>query len=102
MLVDQIVRDPYSTLVAALNGWAYAPNPLDAFFLNWVDAQAQMHHRSGKVPPKPVKRPWEHPATTKRMAPDPGGPSRRQALRERLGLAGADVPVVIDGKDDAY
>lgn len=86
MLVGQIARDPYSTLTAALNGWSYAPNPVDAFFLNWVDAQAQMNHRSGKVPPKPVPRPWERPDGPKKAAPGPSSAARREALRERLGL----------------
>ena len=95
MLVGQVVRDPYSTLTAALNGWSYAPNPVDAFFLNWVDAQAQMNHRPGKVPPKPVERPWERPERAPKPAPGSGDTPRRSALRERLGLGR-----VVDADDE--
>lgn len=86
LLVAQIFKDSYSDLHASLRGWGYAPNPMDAFFLDWLDAQAVMHHRSGKVPPKPVKRPWE--TATKLVAPthDPSRSERRRALQERLGL----------------
>jgi hypothetical protein len=95
MLVGQIAMDPYSHLVASFAGWAYVPSPVDVFFLNWVDAQAQMHHRSGKVPPKPVPRPWERGRAMKSPIPDPGRVKNREALMERLGLRG-----VVDADDE--
>lgn len=95
MLVGEIVRDPYSHLSAAINGWSYVPNPIDVFFLNWIDAQAQMHHQSGKVQPKPARRPWEHGGAAKQSPPDPSSTVRRQALRERLGLGR-----VVDADDE--
>lgn len=86
MLVAEIVADPYSRLVASFNGYAYAPHPADVFFFNWVDAQAQMRHKSGKVPPKPVERPWMAQKSARASTPDPGSEGRRRALMERLGL----------------
>lgn len=103
LLVAQVARDTYSHLYASFQGWAYAPNPMDAFFLDWVDAQAVMHHQPGKVPPKPVKRPWES-AVSKQSVPshDPSRVDRRRALMSRLGLGGVveadDEP---DGQPDA-
>lgn len=96
LLVAQIVKDGYSHLHAALRGWGYAPNPMDAFFLDWVDAQAIMHHQSGKVPPRPIKRPWEE-ADKKRAVPthDPSRADRRRALNDRLGLGS-----VVDADDE--
>jgi hypothetical protein len=86
MLVAQVAKDAYSHLYAALRGWGYAPNPMDAFFLDWVDAQAVMHHRSGKVRPTPIKRPWESPEKKAIPVADPDRIERRRALDDRLGL----------------
>lgn len=95
MLVAQIARDTYSHLFAAFQNWGYAPNPMDSFFLDWLDAQAVMHHRPGKVMPSPAKRPWEV-AGRKVAVPrhDPARAERRRALQERLGLRG-----VVDSDD---
>lgn len=102
MLVGEIVRDPYSHLSAAVNEYAYVPAPEDVSFLNWVDAQAQMHHQSGKVPPKPAERPWMVKQVRRDVLPDPGREARRAALRDRLGLGGVvqadDQP---DGQPEA-
>ncbi len=95
MLVGELVRDPYSHLTASLNGWSFVPDPMDAFYLNWIDAQAQMHHRSGQVHPTPVRRPWEHGGEAERSAPDPDSSDRRKALRDRLGLGS-----VVDSDDE--
>lgn len=86
MLVAQIAKDTYSDLYAAFRGWAYAPNPMDAFFLDWIDAQAVMHHRKNQVKTTPVKRPWETVEKRAIPAPDPSRMERRKALQERLGL----------------
>lgn len=87
-IVAEILRDPYSHLTAAVNGWSFVPSPMDVFFLNWVDAQASMHHQKGKVKPAPVKRPWEqaHRPRPTVVADDPERSMRRAALAERLGL----------------
>lgn len=92
MLVGEILRDPYSHLAAAVHGFGYVPDPVDALFFNWVDAQAQMHHQSGKVPPKPSVRPWTVVQESSEVVPDPGRDDRRAALRERLGLRGVVEP----------
>lgn len=86
LLVAQIAKDTYSHLYAAFRGWGYAPNPMDAFFLDWVDAQAVMHHRSNQPMPRPLKRPWETGEKRAVPAPDPSRMERRKALQERLGL----------------
>lgn len=101
LLVDRVVKDTYSDLYASLRGWGYAPNPMDAFFLDWVDAQAVMHHRPGKVMPQPVRRPWESASKQRVPTDDPTRSERRKALRERLGLLPVDAPVVVDGEDHA-
>lgn len=95
MLVGEVAREPYSHLQASFQGWAYVPDPMDVFYLNWVDAQAQMHHRSGKVPPRPAKRPWESSAPVVASIPDPGRVERRAALMARLGLGS-----VVDADDE--
>lgn len=102
MLVGEIVRDPYSHLAAEINGWAYVPAPTDVLFYNWVDAQAQMHHRPGKVAPQPVARPWTVKNERRDVMPDPGRSERRRALMARLGKATVDVPVGGDGEDQAF
>lgn len=86
MLVAVVAKDGYSALHAAFRGWGYAPNPMDAFFLDWLDAQAVMHHQSGKVMPKPARRPWEQPERRSVSTPDPTRAERRRALQKRLGL----------------
>lgn len=101
MLVREIVRDPYSHLCAAFNEWSYVPDPMDVFYLNWIDAQAQMHHRSGKVPPKPVRRPWEHGGDAKTSPPDPDSSDRREALKSRLGLTAVDASEIVNGEGHA-
>lgn len=88
MLVGEIVREPYSHLSAAINEWAYVPDPMDVFFCNWIDAQAQMHHKSGKVLPKPAERPWTRKTDDREVMPDPARAERRSALMARLGLGG--------------
>lgn len=102
MLVDEILHDPYSHLSAAVAGWAYVPAPEDALFFNWVDATAQMRHQSGKVPPRPVGRPWEAQRLRPQAMPDPERKARRAALDARLGLGGVveadDEP---DGQPEA-
>lgn len=87
-LVAELLRDPYSHTNAAAAGWAFVPHPVDVFFRNWVDVQAQMNHGKGKVPPKPVERPWEKSARVgpRSSVPDPERAVRRAALKERLGL----------------
>lgn len=87
-IVAEILRDPYSHLTAAVNGWSFVPSPSDVLLLNWVDAQAEMHHQKGTVRPAPVKRPWEHGQRERVTAvtADPERPARRAALAERLGL----------------
>lgn len=96
LLVAQIARDTYSHLYASFQGWGYAPNPMDAFFLDWLDAQAMMHHRPGKVMPTPARRPWEVMGKkTSVPQQDPSRTERRRALQERLGLRS-----VVDADDE--
>ena len=81
------MRDLYSHCHASVMGWAYVPNPADVLYANWVDATAQMHHQRGKVPPKPVRRPWERKQRERPIAfLDAERKKRRTALKERLGL----------------
>lgn len=87
-LVGEILRDPYSHLVAAGAGWSYVPAPEDVSFLNWLDATAQLHHQKGKVPPKPTVRPWTVGTVRRDVMPDPERAQRRSALMMRLGLGG--------------
>lgn len=98
LLVAQIAKDTYSHLYAAFRGWGYAPNPMDAFFLDWIDAQAVMNQRKNQVKPTPVKRPWEVGEKRAIPAPDPSRMERRKALQERLGLA---LAVEADDDQDA-
>lgn len=87
MLAGEIMRDIYSHSHASVMGWAYAPNPSDVLYANWVDAMAQMHHRRGQVPPTPVKRPWEEKPRERPAAFVTVEQQRRRGrLRERLGL----------------
>lgn len=95
LLVAQIAKDTYSHLYAAFRRWSYAPNPMDVFFLDWIDAQAVMHHRKNQVMPRPVKRPWETAEKQAVPAPDPTRMERRKVLQERLGLRG-----VVDADDE--
>lgn len=95
MLVNQMVLEPYSHLTASMAGYAYVPHPMDAFFYDWVDAQALMHHKAGKVHPKPVERPWTRKDAHREVVPDPGRAERRGALMARLGLGG-----VVDADDE--
>lgn len=95
LLVAQVAKDTYSHLYAAFQQWSYAPNPIDSFFYDWLDAQAMMHHRSGKVMPKPVGRPWESGKKTTVPNHDPSRAVRRSVLMERLGLGG-----VVDADDE--
>lgn len=95
ILVSQIAREPYSHLAASLAGFAYVPHPMDAFFYNWMDAQALMHHKSGKVPPKPAVRPWTLNNDRREVMPDPDRSKRRGALAMRLGLGR-----VVDADDE--
>lgn len=97
MLVAQIAKDGYSHLHASMRGWGYAPNPMDAFFLDWLDAQAMMHHKSGKVPPKPVARPWETAVKATVPTHNPDREERRKELQERLGLRS-----VVEANDDPH
>ena len=98
MLVAQIAQDTYSHLYASFQSWGYAPNPMDAFFLDWLDAQAMIHHQKGKVRPTPAKRPWEV-AAKKHTVPqyDPKRAERRRSLQERLGLRSVGV---VDADDE--
>ena len=87
MIASEIMRDIYSHSHASVMGWAYAPNPGDVLFANWVDATAQMHHQRGKVPPTPIKRPWEEVRRDRPVAfVSAEQRQRRDKLRDRLGL----------------
>lgn len=86
MLCAEIMRDPYSHIIASAQGWAYVPNPADVQFLNWVDAMGAMHWQPGKVKPQPVKRGWEDAARRAPAPPKQENLERRSVLRDRLGL----------------
>jgi len=89
-LTSGLLRDPWSHTGAALAGWAYVPDPVEAATLNLVDAYRLMNHAKGKVRPSPLPRPW---ATTRKASdptrvrvPDPERATRRARLAERLGV----------------
>lgn len=86
MLVSEILRDPYSHVVASVAGWSYVPNPADVQFLNWIDAMAAMNHQPGKVRQPPVRRGWETGMRDAPAAPKVENLQRRSALKDRLGL----------------
>lgn len=89
-LTRELIRDPYSHSFAALAGYEFVPAPEDVQFYNWVDATAQMNHRSGKVAPTPAKRPWVGTGVSKVGPVTEDSRERRRRLAERLGVSDAE------------
>lgn len=57
-LVAPLLRDPYSHVVASVQGWIRPPRPVEEAVLTLIDYHRAVNRRKNSPPPQPVSRPW--------------------------------------------
>lgn len=87
-LTSELLKDPYSRIAAAIQGWTRAPDPVEVALITWINVWAQSKKQPGKIAPPIITGPWEQPDTAPQ--PDDGPPvdheANRRLLEERFHL----------------